>query len=70
MAHPEQYPITRVPAFLIEQGFQTVSYWRVRDAAMSRKIPATQQANGRWLVDVSDPEALADGLKVERKAAA
>jgi hypothetical protein len=66
MAQSQQYPISQIPAFLSKQGFEPVTYKRVRDAAVACRIPATQRANGRWFVDVSDPDALAESLSTVR----
>lgn len=68
MAQSKQYPITQIPAFLIEQGFEPVTYKRIHNAAVACRIPAKQRANGRWFVDVSDPDALAEALSTVRAA--
>ncbi|MEI4235031.1 hypothetical protein [Roseovarius sp. D22-M7] len=65
----ERLPLTALPRILIEAGYSAPTYRTAYEAARDCRIPATQNAGGRWTFAVDDLPAIADALGLSEIAA-
>ena len=58
----QRHLLTRLPAALIEAGYEPVAYRRAYEAARSALIPACPDRGGRWTFAADDLPAIAEAL--------
>lgn len=60
----KRIPLPSVPTLLLKRKLSTrpLNYKRVYDAALSGRIPAEREPNGRWSVDEADLPLIAETL--------
>lgn len=66
----QTYPLTDLPAALLEAGFETPGYREIYEAARSARIPAKRGKNGRWTFVADDLPVIAERLNLLTSCAA
>lgn len=59
----EKTPLTLLPKFLSDAGFNAPGYRKCYEAARSAHIPATREDNGRWVFNASDVDTIAKRMR-------
>lgn len=66
----QTYPLTDLPAALLEAGYDAPGYRDVYEAARSARFPAKRGKNGRWTFIADDLPVIAERLALTAAHAA
>ena len=66
----QTYPLTDLPAALLEAGYEAPPYRFAYEAARSARIPAKRGKNGRWTFIADDLPVIAERLALTAAHAA
>jgi hypothetical protein len=65
----QRLPLTDLPRVLIEAGYESPTYRRLYELALSARFPAKRNVAGRWTFAVDDLPQIADALGLSDIAA-
>lgn len=62
----EHIPLTLLPKFLSDNGFDAPNYRTIYEAARSADIPAIRKKTGRWYFSTADIDQIVERLELDQ----